>query len=52
MTINNKIANLSLFAALMVVGIHTAGREPNMIERGSALWWFEAIVIIYISILL
>ena len=43
MTINNKVANASFLAALMVVGIHTAGREPNEIGGGSALWWYEAI---------
>ena len=43
MTTTYKIANAAFFAALMVVGIHTAGREPNVIEGHSALWWFEAI---------
>lgn len=40
---NYKIANTSFFAALMVVGIHTTGREPTVIDIHSALWWFEAI---------
>ena len=43
MTINNKIANASFIAALMVVGIHTSGRAPNVIEGSSALWWLEVI---------
>lgn len=40
---NHKISNASFFAALMVVGIHTAGREPTTLKTGTLLWWLEAI---------
>ena len=40
---NHKVSNASFFAALMVVAIHTSGREPWTIENGTALWWLEAI---------
>ena len=40
---NHKISNASLFAAFMVVGIHTVGRAPATIEAGTLLWWIEAI---------
>ena len=43
MTTNNKIANASFFTAMMVVGIHTAGRQPGMFDGRLALWWLEAI---------
>ncbi len=36
---NHKVANASVFAAMMVVGIHTAGRWLDDSARGSALWF-------------
>lgn len=34
---NHKIANASFFAALMVVAIHTSGREPSATDMGRRL---------------
>ncbi|MBR3922422.1 MAG: acyltransferase [Kiritimatiellae bacterium] len=38
---NHKIANASVFATMMVVGIHTAGRWLGDDALGSALWFWE-----------
>lgn len=37
-----KIANASVFAMMMIVGIHTLGCGRQSLEKGSALWWFAA----------
>lgn len=40
---NHKIANASFFAALMVAGIHTAGRHIDAASKDATLWWWEAV---------
>jgi surface polysaccharide O-acyltransferase-like enzyme len=40
---NTKIANASVIAMGMVVGIHTAGREIATLEFGSVIWWWCAL---------
>lgn len=40
---NPKIANASVLAVGMVVGIHTAGREIGVFENGCAMWWWLAL---------
>ena len=41
--ISVKIANASVIAAAMVVGIHTAGMEIGTFKLGSAIWWWLAL---------
>ena len=39
---SKKIANASVFATMMIVGIHTLGYGWQSLEKGSTLWWFLA----------
>ena len=41
--ISPRIANASVLAAGMVVGIHTAGREICAFENGCTMWWWLAL---------
>ncbi len=40
-SLSHKISNASVFAAMMVVAIHTTGRPLDKVDAGTVLWWFE-----------
>lgn len=40
--ISCKIANASVFAMMMIVGIHVLGHGWQSLEKGSAIWWLTA----------
>ena len=40
--ISCKITNASVFAMMMIVGIHVLGHGWQSLEKGSTLWWFVA----------
>ena len=39
---SRKISNASVFATMMVVGIHTLGHGWQLLDKGSAIWWLTA----------